>query len=65
MENSGSLTGHILAQGWVETPAERSRNTRVVVVLATALGLLVLISVLVVLVAGDAVDGLIGNVLNS
>ncbi|RKN31605.1 hypothetical protein D7044_14905 [Micromonospora musae] len=59
------MTGHILAQGWAETPTERSRNTRVVVVLATALGLLVLISVLVVLVAGDAVDGLIGNVLNS
>ena len=41
VENSGSLTGHILAQGWADTPAERSSNTRVMIVLAAALGLLV------------------------
>ncbi|MBM0261142.1 hypothetical protein KBX37_24670 [Micromonospora sp. U56] len=64
MENSGSLTGHILAQGWADTPAERSRTTRVVVVLAASLGLLVAISVLVVLLANDAMDGLVGNILN-
>ncbi|RLP91499.1 hypothetical protein EAD89_11645 [Micromonospora sp. BL4] len=65
MENSGSLTGHILAQGWADTPAERSSSTtRVVIVLAAALGLLVGISVLVVLLANDALDGLVGNVLN-
>ncbi|MEV7986560.1 hypothetical protein [Micromonospora sp. NPDC085948] len=64
VENSGSLTGHILAQGWADTPAERSRNTRVMIVLAAALGLLVAISVMVVLLAGDALDGLVGNVLN-
>ncbi|SCG62753.1 hypothetical protein [Micromonospora coxensis] len=64
LENSGSLTGHILAQGWSETPAtEKSRTARVVVVLAASLGLLVAISVLVVLLAGDAMDGLVGNVL--
>ncbi|WP_083915956.1 hypothetical protein [Micromonospora lupini] len=64
MENSGSLTGHILAQGWSDTPTERSRNTRVVIVLIAALGLLVAISVLVVLLASDAMDGLVGSVLN-
>ncbi|MEU5911145.1 hypothetical protein [Micromonospora sp. NPDC047527] len=64
MENSGSLTGHILAQGWADTPAERSRNTRVVIVLIAALGLLVAISVLVVLLANDAMDSLVGSVLN-
>jgi len=63
VENSGSLTGHILAQGWADTPAEKSRSTRAMIVLAVALGLLVLISVLLVLVAGDAVSGLVGNVL--
>ncbi|MEU8084631.1 hypothetical protein AB0B57_13535 [Micromonospora sp. NPDC049101] len=63
VENSGSLTGHILAQGWADTPAERSRNTRVMIVLAAALGLLVAISVMVVLLAGDALDGLVGSVL--
>ncbi|RKN58822.1 hypothetical protein D7193_09960 [Micromonospora costi] len=66
VETSGSLTGHILAQGWAETPAaERSRTARVVIVLAAALGLLVLISVLLVLLAGDAVSGLINNVLST
>ncbi|MCI4063734.1 hypothetical protein MRQ36_14525 [Micromonospora sp. R77] len=64
LENSGSLTGHILAQGWAEdAPAARSRNTRVVIVLAAALGLLVAVSVLVVLLADDAVSGLTGNLL--
>ncbi|WP_431728368.1 hypothetical protein [Verrucosispora sp. TAA-831] len=60
-ENSGSLTGHILAQGWTDTPAERSGNTlRVLIVLAVALGLLVAFSVLVVLLTNDALSGLTG-----
>ncbi|RAO49050.1 hypothetical protein [Micromonospora saelicesensis] len=63
VETSGSLTGHILAQGWSDTPAERSSNARVMIVLAAALGLLVAISVMVVLLAGDALDGLVGSVL--
>ncbi|WBB56087.1 hypothetical protein [Verrucosispora sp. WMMD573] len=54
-ETSGSLTGHILAQGWADTAAERSRSTlRVVILMAVALGVLVAISVMVVLVANDA-----------
>ncbi|PZV96230.1 hypothetical protein SAMN05443287_106282 [Micromonospora phaseoli] len=54
-ETSGSLTGHILAQGWTETSAERSRGTiRVVIVMAVAMVLLVAMSVLVVLLANDA-----------
>ncbi|MCM0679094.1 hypothetical protein NCC78_31145, partial [Micromonospora phytophila] len=66
VESSGSLTGHILAQGWTETPTEeRSSTARVVIVLAASLGLLVAISVLVVLLAGDAMDGLVGGVLNN
>ncbi|WCN81865.1 hypothetical protein [Micromonospora sp. LH3U1] len=64
VENSGSLTGHILAQGWADTPAERSGNARVMIVLAAALAVLVAISVLVVVLAGDALDGLVGSVLN-
>ncbi|MFI9641249.1 hypothetical protein ACIG87_14495 [Micromonospora sp. NPDC051925] len=64
VENSGSLTGHILAQGWSDTPPSRSRTTRVVVVLAASLGLLVAISVLVVLLANDVMDGLVGNMLS-
>ena len=34
------------------------------IVLAAALGLLVAISVMIVLLAGDALDGLVGGVLN-
>ncbi|RIV36116.1 hypothetical protein [Micromonospora radicis] len=61
-ENSGSLTGHILAQGWTESSAERSSSTlRVMIVMAVALCLLVAISVLVVLVANDALSGLTGG----
>ncbi|WP_341718533.1 hypothetical protein QQG74_01655 [Micromonospora sp. FIMYZ51] len=56
-ENSGSLTGHILAQGWAETASDRSTSTlRVLIVMAIALGLLVTISVLVVLLAKDALS---------
>ncbi|MFI1195887.1 hypothetical protein ACH4T9_21910 [Micromonospora sp. NPDC020750] len=64
LDNSGSLTGHILAQGWTDAPTPRSSTTKVVAVLAVSLGLLVAISVLVVLVAGDAMDGLVGGFLN-
>ncbi|TDC69890.1 hypothetical protein E1193_30230 [Micromonospora sp. KC606] len=65
VENSGSLTGHILAQGWTDNPAaEKSRTARVVVVLATALALLVAMGVLVVLLAGDAMNGLVGNMID-
>ncbi|MEU6072196.1 hypothetical protein [Micromonospora sp. NPDC047074] len=65
VENSGSLTGHILAQGWTDTPTEeRSSTTKVVLVLAASLGLLVAISVLVVLLANDTVGGLVGGLLN-
>ncbi|TWJ24584.1 hypothetical protein JD76_04736 [Micromonospora endolithica] len=66
MENSGSLTGHILAQGWAASPAEeRSSTARVVIVLTAALALLMAISVLVVLLAGDVLDGLVGGILNT
>ncbi|KKJ96776.1 hypothetical protein [Micromonospora sp. HK10] len=62
LENSGSLTGHILAQGWAEDgPATRSSNTRVVIVLAVALSVLIAISLLVVFLANDALRGLTGG----
>ncbi|BCJ59085.1 hypothetical protein Jiend_25070 [Micromonospora endophytica] len=60
-ENSGSLTGHILAQGWTETARERSTSTvRVVIVMVIALIVLVTISVLVVLLANDALSSVTG-----
>lgn len=64
LENSGSLTGHILAQGWAEDPpSTRASTTRVVIVLATALGLLIAISLLVMFLANDTMSGITGNVL--
>ncbi|GAB3852840.1 hypothetical protein GCM10029963_43100 [Micromonospora andamanensis] len=61
-ETSGSLTGHILAQGWADTAAERSSSTlRVVILMAVALGVLVGISVLVVLFANNALAGVGGG----
>ncbi|WP_019869623.1 hypothetical protein [Salinispora oceanensis] len=58
MENSGSLTGHILAQGRTEASNEqRSSNTRVLVALAASLALLVAIGVVAVLIANSALDG--------
>ncbi|SCL37794.1 hypothetical protein GA0074692_4790 [Micromonospora pallida] len=64
VENTGSLTGHILAQGWADTPVERSRTTRVVLVLIASLGLLVAISLVLVLMANDAMGGLMENLIN-
>ncbi|MEU7762857.1 hypothetical protein AB0B08_28245, partial [Micromonospora aurantiaca] len=64
LENSGSLTGHILAQGWSEEgPAARGGNTKVFIVLAVALTMLIAISLLVVFLANDALSGLTGTML--
>ncbi|WBB77990.1 hypothetical protein O7606_17220 [Micromonospora sp. WMMD882] len=63
VENTGSLTGHILAQGWADAPAERSSTTKVVLVLVALLGLLVAISLVVVLMANDALGGLFQNLI--
>ncbi|MBF9128506.1 hypothetical protein I0C86_05815 [Plantactinospora sp. S1510] len=65
MENSGSLTGHILAQGWTDTPSQKTNTGRVVIVLLIGLGILVAVGLLVVLLFGDAFsnlfDGLAGS----
>lgn len=53
VENSGSLTGHILAQGWPDTVPTQSHTTRVVAVLAVGLGLVVVVGLLLVLALGD------------
>lgn len=53
VENSGSLTGHILAQGWPDTVPTKSHTTRVVAVLAIGLGIVVAVGLLLVLAAGD------------
>ncbi|MDG4790584.1 hypothetical protein O7626_32515 [Micromonospora sp. WMMD1102] len=64
VENSGSLTGHILAQGWTDTPAQKTDNAKVVLVLLVGLGILVAIGLLVVLMLGDAFNNLFDGLLS-
>jgi hypothetical protein len=49
VENSGSLTGHILAQGWSdEMPRRHSPTVRLLLAMLIGLGVLVVIGLLVV-----------------
>ncbi|WP_328464358.1 hypothetical protein OHA21_40560 [Actinoplanes sp. NBC_00393] len=65
LENSGSLTGHILAQGWYDAPVEQRRsNLKVVVAMLAVLGLLVTMSLVFVFTAGDAFTDMINNLTN-
>lgn len=57
VETSGSLTGHILAQGWADAPTSGSDTKKVVVVLAIALGFMVVLGLLAVIAIGDVLDG--------
>jgi len=55
VENSGSLTGHILAQGWRDEIVDRRRsNFKVAIAMMVVLGLLVTVCVVFVLTAGSA-----------
>ncbi|GLY05794.1 MULTISPECIES: hypothetical protein [Actinoplanes] len=65
VENSGSLTGHILAQGWYTAPVEERRsNVKVVVAMLVVLGLLVTVSLIFAFTAGDAVSEMVKNLTN-
>jgi hypothetical protein len=60
VENSGSLTGHILAQGWRDEIIDRRRgNIKVVIAMLVVLGLLVTVSLVFLLTAGNAFTGMI------
>ncbi|MEU4622392.1 hypothetical protein AB0G04_20795 [Actinoplanes sp. NPDC023801] len=62
VENSGSLTGHILAQGWYDAPVDqRSSNLKVVIAMLVVLGLLVTVSLVFVFTAGDAFTDFLSN----
>ncbi|MEV6305065.1 hypothetical protein AB0M02_37025 [Actinoplanes sp. NPDC051861] len=62
LENSGSLTGHILAQGWHDAPVEQRRsNLKVVVAMLAVLALLVTVSLIFVFTAGDTFTDMINN----
>lgn len=61
LENSGSLTGHILAHGEIEHAPQRSRAAKVAVILALVVGLLVVVGLIVAAAAGDLLGGLFGG----
>jgi hypothetical protein len=63
IENSGSLTGHILAQGWRDGPEnERRSNLKVVVAMLFVLVVLVGVSVVFLFTVGDSFSDMIGGV---
>jgi hypothetical protein len=63
VENSGSLTGHILAQGWRDGPeAQRRSNVKVIVAMLIVLLLLVGVSLVFLFTVGDAFSNMIGGV---
>lgn len=64
-ETSGSLTGHILAQGRMDEPAGARNTAKVLLIMALVLALLVAVGVLAVLAAGDTFSDLFDGVLNS
>ncbi|MDG4774311.1 hypothetical protein [Solwaraspora sp. WMMD792] len=66
VENSGSLTGHILAQGWADLPEREDRSTtKVVLAMVVGLAVMVVIGIVAVLAVGntftDIFDGLLGG----
>jgi hypothetical protein len=61
-ETSGSLTGHILAQGWADTPTPKS-NAKVFLMLLAGLGILVAAGLIMVLATGDTLSKLFGGLL--
>lgn len=63
IDNSGSLTGHILSQGWAETPdTGRRNNTKVVVAMFIVLLALVGVSLLFLFTAGSAFTDMLNGV---
>jgi hypothetical protein len=63
VENSGSLTGHILAQGWHDEATDRRRsNVKVAVAMLVVLGLLVTVSLVFLFTAGDAFTNMVRGV---
>ncbi|WP_173056875.1 hypothetical protein [Phytohabitans houttuyneae] len=65
MENSGSLTGHILSQGRTDGPTPTANTAKVFLVMALVLGILVAVGALVVLATGDTFSDLFDGFLNS
>jgi len=64
IEHSGSLTGHILAQGSVDAPAPKSRTTKVIIIMVVVLLVLVGVGLLAGMFASDLINDLFGGLFN-
>jgi hypothetical protein len=64
LENSGSLTGHILAQGRADAAQPESNTAKVVLVGILLLVTLIVIGLVAAIVAGDTVNNLFGGSTN-
>jgi hypothetical protein len=62
LENSGSLTGHILSQGAADVPPPKARTARVIVIIVVILLVLVAGGLAVAYFAQDWVNGLFDNI---
>ena len=65
LENTGSLTGHILAQGRIDQPAPRSNLTKMLILGGVLLAIALVVGLLAATVAGDAIKGLFGGIAGS
>jgi hypothetical protein len=63
LENSGSLTGHILAQGLADNGPQRGRTTKLIVIMSVVLGVAVVIGLLAATVASKTITSLLGGVI--
>jgi hypothetical protein len=64
LENSGSLTGHILAQGSMDRPTPKSNTMKVLLVGVVLLAVLVLVGLAAATVAGDAFTEMFSGILD-
>jgi hypothetical protein len=61
LENSGSLTGHILSRGRADTPTPKSRTARVIIIMVVVLAVLVGLGFLAATVFNDFLSDLLGG----
>ncbi len=64
LERSGSVTGHILAQGRRDGPTPKTRTAKVLIVMVLVLAFLIAIGLLGATLASDTINDLLGGLLD-
>jgi hypothetical protein len=65
LDNSGSLTGHILSQGRYDAPPPKSRTAKVVVIMLVVLGMLVVGGLVAGIFFRDAITQLLNGIFSN